>query len=360
MSLDLSFLARITYAQVTLEFEVERTIRIPGFAGSSFRGALGDVFRRTLCAHRPSCQNDCASPETCSYYALFERSRDAAGGNVPKAMILEPPVPPGLDAIAQGAVPTPPYEEAPAQHYSEVSQLVNPQVMELPPGCRLPLLATFLGPVAVLAQGAVQALAAEPFPAMGGRLRLVRALDGSTPGRILFDEDSPHYAVQSPSLRNLDCGVPQGFDGTMRIVLTTPTRLVIHRQLCLRPREIGASFLRHCLVRAMKVHNAFGPPGRQRVPWMDLPEPLPQPVSERLYHYRLPRLSHRQQAWVEFDGMLGYFDLEGRWTADLLRLLRAAEILHVAEKATSGLGRVRCFELTEAHGGLRKSAMERH
>jgi hypothetical protein len=356
MALDLSFLAGITYAQVTLEFEVERTIRVPGFAGSSFRGALGDVFRRGLCARRPPCENACGSPSTCSYYALFERSRDPAGGNAPKAMILEPPVPPGLDEIAHGAAPEPPYREVPAQQRSDVTQLVNPQVMELPPGCRIPLLATFLGPVSALAPGAVQALAAEPFPAMGGSLRLARSLDGSTPGRVLFDEDLPHYAVQAPSIRNLDGGTPPEFEGTMRIVLTTPARLVIDRQLCLQPRQIAASFLRHCLVRAIKVHDAFGPPGRQRVPWMDLPEGLPQPVRERLYHYRLPRLSHRQQAWIDFDGLLGYFDLQGRWTPDLLRLLRAVEILHVAEKATSGLGRVRCCELARGSGGLRRNA----
>src|SRR5579862_3718496 len=137
--MNLSFLANISYAQVTLEFEVERTIRVPGFAGSSFRGALGDVFRRSLCARRPSCQTECESPESCSYYTLFERSRDTAGGNVPKAMILEPPVPPGLDQIAHGAVPEHPYKEAPAQQYSEVTQLLNPHVMDVPPGCRLSL-----------------------------------------------------------------------------------------------------------------------------------------------------------------------------------------------------------------------------
>ena len=52
-------------------------------------------------------------------------------------------------------------------------------------------------------------------------------------------------------------------------------------------------------------------------------------------------MSHRQQAFMDFDGLVGYVVFEGR-VKELLPLALAAEVLHVGQKATFGLGKVRC------------------
>jgi hypothetical protein len=55
------------------------------------------------------CETGCVEPGTCRYYCLFERDRDSEGGNLPKSMILDPPVPEELAAIAAGGPVTEPY-----------------------------------------------------------------------------------------------------------------------------------------------------------------------------------------------------------------------------------------------------------
>jgi len=346
MAFDLSFLPGITYVQMVLDFEVADPVTIPGFAGSSFRGALGDVFRPALCCRRPTCAARCESPETCPCYSLFERDRDSTGRfsrNAPKAMILEPVVPLGLDQIAHGRAVEPPYR-LDRGHPPVVSNASSWTATE---GHRLPLLMTLLGPVAALAPAVVEALRVAPFSAMGGRLWLARALDGSTAGRTLFDAAYPAYGVQPPAIRSLGWPGGEPFSGRARVVLTTPTRQMRDGGLAVDAIPLAVSFPRDCLVRAIRVHDALGPPGRERLPWMDVPSVF-RAVEHRLALYAWQRVSHRQQRWLvhgEFDGMIGYFDLEGEWSADLIRLMLAVEVLHVGQKASFGLGRVRWHRL---------------
>ena len=107
----MDFLREIYYTQVRLDFAVEEDVALPPFAGSSLRGALGHALRDQLCSLSRHCADECAQPETCQYFALFERNRSfGEGGNPPKALILDPPVPWELEQIALGAPCKPPYE----------------------------------------------------------------------------------------------------------------------------------------------------------------------------------------------------------------------------------------------------------
>jgi hypothetical protein len=45
---------------------------------------------------------------------------------------------------------------------------------------------------------------------------------------------------------------------------------------------------------------------------------------------------------MHFDGLLGYFDLEGE-LGPAMPFIQAAEALHFGQKATFGLGLVRCL-----------------
>ena len=74
---------------------------------------------------------------------------------------------------------------------------------------------------------------------------------------------------------------------------------------------------------------------------MELPEERPRITGGRLFKYVLPRMSHRQQAFMDFDGLVGHIVFEGRLKR-LLPLALAAELLHIGQKATFGLGKIRC------------------
>lgn len=91
--LRVDFLRDIYYVQTRLEFEALEEVTLPPFAGSAFRGVFGHALRDNLCHARPQCKGECLKPEGCHYYALFERNREEGeGGNLPKSLILDPPV----------------------------------------------------------------------------------------------------------------------------------------------------------------------------------------------------------------------------------------------------------------------------
>jgi len=52
---------------------------------------------------------------------------------------------------------------------------------------------------------------------------------------------------------------------------------------------------------------------------------------------------------MRFDGVVGYMDLMGDLTP-AMPFFRAAEILHFGQKATFGLGEVRCLQMDNEHG----------
>ena len=60
----------------------------------------------------------------------------------------------------------------------------------------------------------------------------------------------------------------------------------------------------------------------------------------RLFRYSLPRQSYRQARWMDFDGVIGWIEWEGVGCSAALPWLKAAELLHIGQKATFGLGSV--------------------
>ncbi len=75
---------------------------------------------------------------------------------------------------------------------------------------------------------------------------------------------------------------------------------------------------------------------------MELPAERPRIAGGRLFRYMFPRMSHRQQAFMDFDGVVGHVVFEGR-LKELLPLAMAAEVLHLGQKATFGMGKVQCL-----------------
>lgn len=55
-----------------LYFSTERPIRLPGFAGSAWRGAFGHALKKTVCVVRNTPCNQCLLKNACAYSVVFE------------------------------------------------------------------------------------------------------------------------------------------------------------------------------------------------------------------------------------------------------------------------------------------------
>jgi hypothetical protein len=341
-ALDYRFLSAIRWARISLEFEADGFAEFPAFAGSAIRGALGRILRPSLCEETPPCPGECSAPDRCRYFSLFEQ-RKAGGRNIPKPMILTPPAPGELEQIAHGGAVRFPYQQSPPLPGERVPRLSSDLFWRAPSGAPVAVGLTLLGQAAAVAPALIDCLSRQGLRPPRGRLRLRRAVDSWAAGRVLFDARLPQLGVQSPQMQSLadlaDLHTPVH---RLRVVFLTPAVVNVDGATCMEPDQIAQRFAHLCLVRAMQVHDAFFRHDGGRLPWMDLPDMNIRLAGARLFRYVLPRLSFRQDRWMNFDGLVGYLDLEGDLT-HAMPFIRAAEVLHFGQKATFGLGLVRCL-----------------
>lgn len=341
--LDYDFLAAIRWARITLEFEADGFAEFPAFSGSTIRGALGRVLRPSLCEHALPCERECRVPERCRYFSLFEQ-RTAAGRNIPKPMILSPPIPVELERIAYGGAVRLPYQQGPPRRGERVPRLRTDFYQRVDSGGSVRVGLTVLGQVTAVVPALIECLAREGLRPLRGRLRMKRVVDGSAEGRVLFDAHLPQLAVQAPQVQSLGdvTELLANPVNRLRVVFLTPALLNVNRRVCMDAEQVARRFASQCLVRAMQVHDAFCRHDGGRLPWMELPEMNVRLAGARLFRYVLPRLSLAQDRWMDFDGLIGHLDLEGDLTP-AMPFVRAAEVLHFGQKATFGLGMVRCI-----------------
>jgi hypothetical protein len=340
-ALQLDFLRDIYFVQAQLTFEAMEPLTLPPFAGSTIRGIFGHALKDGLCGDRGACQNECVHPDSCPYFSLFERNREQnEGGNLPKSMILDPPVPPELEEIAMGGEVCFPYEATTAGRQG-LAILENPHSSLVPEGNLFHVQVTLLGQAGSLLPILVQVLQTRVLHA-NGRFRLWRVTDTGLGRRILFERDNPTIPMQ-PAMRQTLAPLVEDFGEVRKLTVgfVTPLRTRAGDNYCFSPGQLGETFWETCLSRAGKIRDAFCTPSRDRLPWMELPEERPRIAGGRLFKYALPRMSHRQQAFMDFDGLVGHIVFEGRLKR-LLPLALAAESLHIGQKATFGLGKIRC------------------
>lgn len=96
-------------ARYRLEFEVDRPLRLPEYAGSALRGVFGHALRRLACVTRERDCKACALYRSCPYPAVFETPPPAAArrvySEIPHPFVVEPP-PWGERSFAAGSVLT--------------------------------------------------------------------------------------------------------------------------------------------------------------------------------------------------------------------------------------------------------------
>lgn len=339
---DPAFLHNITLRQLHLRFSVLRRIELPAFPGATFRGALGRVFRPQWCTAPLQCPASCQAPNTCRYFALFERDHNAEGRRIPKLWTLTAPLPPGLEDLAFGAPPSEPYRLFP-QPPGRLPELRCPDTFIVDPGAELTLRLNLFGPMGAILPSIIDSLARHHLHCPGGELRLLRATDSH--GSLLYNHTLPGIAVPFPPAQPLPIPLQVTDPGAsrLRLMLTSPILIRPEHSSSLAPAppEEAVSFLhallRQSVLRTVEIHDSLsaGP----RTPKIDFPTPRIKLLRHRLYRYRFSRVSLAQNRRMPWEGIVGFLELEGDWKP-YLPFLRAAELLGVGQKTTAGMGRM--------------------
>ncbi|MBM3740713.1 MAG: CRISPR system precrRNA processing endoribonuclease RAMP protein Cas6 [Acidobacteria bacterium] len=317
-------LDRIHYEERIFALRAEGDLDLPAYAGSTMRGAIGMVMRPELCLGRRDagavCGEDCAAPSVCPFYSLFEQSRagGGAGENQPKPLIIETPLGEPLAAIAAGAEVSEPFE---LEAGRPVPVLRNGARWRVGHGQEIELVVRALGVAGAALDGVEEGIRQQGLEVKGGRLRLAEVARRK---RRLGREEA-----DGPLRR-------------IRLVIETPLLMKGAEGTCFDPPEVGRMVLEQAVVRAVRIHNHLFARGDGKAPFVRPEWPGVVMTGHRLFRYVLPRHSYRQEEWMNFDGVVGWIEWEGE-VGPLVPWLRAAEVVHVGQKAAFGLGRVRLW-----------------
>jgi len=314
---DTAFLREIWWEERWLELEAEGMVDLPAYAGSTIRGALGTVMRPELCGAAVRCGERCGEPNTCPFFSLFEKSREFGdrGRNIPKPLILEPPLDGPLGDLARSGTVAPPYQMTGGRALPMVSNDWRIGVRE---GGRMQVGLRGVGIAGSALDGMVEGVRRKGLEVKGGRLRLLE-----TRGE------------------RLSMAATEAAGQRARLAIVTP--LLIEQEdagICYDPALLGRLVLDRAYARAVDMYNAFF----ARASGVTIPFFRPDwsgvlMTGHRLFRYALPRKSYRQGRRMDFDGVVGWMEWEGD-VGRIVPWLRAAEVLHVGQKATFGLGKV--------------------
>lgn len=337
------FLTRIDWREAWVTLQAMAPAELPPYLGSTLRGALGHLLRSELC-DGSGCGHECQQQGECRYFSLFERSRSADGRNLPKPLILMAPVSPALETAAMGGPVNPPLRTAPPRLAGQAPVLRDESRISAAAGETIRFGLRIVGPAAAALPAMVGAMARHGLELAGCPFQLRSADDGA--GAALFDSRFPTIPPQLPPLRRLGDEPARTGGGRVRrirVVFLSPMVLKSGEEAVFDAERCAARFFEHAMAQAAKFHEAVG---EARLPWLDAPAVEARLTGHRLFRYALPRRSYRQDQWLDFDGLVGYLDLEGDLTAGM-PYARAAETLHFGQKATFGLGRTRVFVMEE-------------
>jgi len=295
-------------ARYRLEFETERPIRLPEYAGSALRGVFGHALKRLACVTRERDCKACALYRSCPYPAIFKT-----------------PPPPDARRI-----------------YSEIP---HPFVVEPPPwgerdhaaGAPLHLHLVLIGP-------ALQQL---PLVLMAWQRALEVGLgptEGTARLQRVWAEDHPQPVLADPRGRlrehqsRVELPAPDHAPAEVTLEFTTPLRLKRDGHALgvgsLTPQDVLMALVRRiadlCELQlgmrpgwdfAALKRAAARVQGDKQLAWRDW-----------------TRYSNRQQQPMTLGGAVGRWRLTGD-LRPFWPLLHLGQWLHVGGKATFGLGR---------------------
>ncbi|NCA70630.1 MAG: CRISPR system precrRNA processing endoribonuclease RAMP protein Cas6 [Sphingobacteriia bacterium] len=298
-------LARFRFGLTALD-----PIRMPDYPGSAWRGLLGHGLRRTACVTRQPTCDGCLLRQSCVYSTLFETpgAEDDGYSTLPHPFVLD------ID-------PSAPRRLAPGESFTLTVHLIGAAIAQAP------YLIHALGHAGQLGFG---------------RERSRFAVTGVTrekgPGTEDWDEV---YTTRGGVYRTLEstAPTPPPIPPTLQVCLTTPLRIKRNGRF-LGARDLSAPDLIQALYRRLRTLARLqgGDPDRfDLYRAAELSQSLSLHPRELRWH-DWTRYSSRQDARMQFGGLLGEILLDGPALPELWPALWLGQWTHVGKGTAFGLG----------------------
>jgi len=312
----------LTALRLTLALAPLAPIELTDFAGTVLRGGFGVAFKRISCPLRRQPCETCLLAPSCVYQQVFDTPVPAGapllppGGKAPHPYIIDPPA---------GASRFHPGEEM-----AVGLTLIGRAASQLP---------YFLY--------AFRRLGEMGLGRGRGQFRLAAATlhPPGEPPRLLYRDDDPGLAhpvtpFPLPALTATPPAVDHAGAPPLTLTFATPLRLKEEGHFGARPTF--PLLIKHLLRRAalLAACHGAGPPAWDHRAWIAAAGAV-ETRAEQLQWRDLARYSTRQHAAMRLGGWTGTVRYHGPWTP-FRPLLAAAELLHVGQAITFGLGRVVC------------------
>ena len=305
---------RLPLARYRLHFEAQADVRLPHFAGSTWRGALGHALKRLVCVTQlPQCAR-CALVQVCAHAYLFETPPPAHARKmrkypaVPHPFVLNPPA----------------------------------GVQRLPAGAEYPLDLTLFGHgnrhlpylIHALERAALAGLGRERAPLV---LSSVERQAG-TGAEDWFRVYAPGGPVENPPVEVWP--IPAAPAAPVRLDLITPLRLRREGKP-LRPEAWQFGDLFSNLLRRVSMLTYFHTDQPLETDFSGLAgsarelQPIDRQLDWRTWH----RYSSRQKTTVAMDGLVGHVVLPANGLEPFWPYLWLGQYVHAGAGTSMGQGR---------------------
>ena len=305
----------IQIQQYTFHCRFTSEARLPGYLGSTLRGALGWSLKKTSCALRRQQCADCLLRQQCAYAWIFETERYKAGDGRtinarPHPLVIQP-------------------EEQVCGEKAEGDDLRFSLLLLDRANSLLPYIvhAVRLMGEAGIGSGRRTGL---------GRFTIAEIRAGED---LVYDnqENILHQPVTTGKIRLDPC--PDRGISSLQVLLHTPLRLKQHNRLKMDlPFD---TFIRACLRRIAALEEAYGQ-GEPDLDYRGLVERAGRVKvgKSSIRWHPLFRWSNRQKQKISLAGLAGNVTYRGE-LAEFIPLLRYCEQVNIGKQTVFGLGKIR-------------------
>lgn len=305
----------IPYQRFRFTVEAQDTVLLPGYAGSTFRGAFGTVFRRIVCALRQKECAVCMLNSTCAYAYIFETAPQGGArflntgkySKIPHPFIIEPPSSTGQPIRSGTCIEFHLVLVGRALHYLPYFVCTFDEIGKSGIG-------KGRGGYTLLS---VESTEGNIYSRESKTVSPCSACTLVIPDRIDL-KDEPAMRVR------LTFQTPLRIQHERKLATTMPFGLLVRNIL----RRVGLLYYHHC--------------GGGEPTW-NVPEIIAAAEAVAMEHntltwYDWERYSSRQRTLMKLGGLVGDITYAGL-VGSLLPLLQAAEVLHVGKGTSFGLGK---------------------
>ncbi|HPE61152.1 MAG: CRISPR system precrRNA processing endoribonuclease RAMP protein Cas6 [Thiothrix sp.] len=303
----------LAVARYRFRLQAETPIRLPAYAGSSWRGVFGHALRHSVCVTRAPTCDGCLLQGSCVYSVVFQTParRDPLlirVSDAPHPYIIEPLATSG-------------------RTFAAGEPLQVGMVLVGSANAQLPYL------VHALQQAGAWGLGRER-----GHYRLLGVAQERQPGAGEWAEIYTGEALQPLPIRKLQA--PTLPDTPLQVCFQTPYRGLQQGRLMRNVAGFRFQAFMTGVLRRISLLRACHGDGELALDFRYLRELAARtPVSgAQLYWHEWSRYSNRQQRKVQMGGLLGSFRIPSGELEPLWPYLWAGQWVHVGKGAVMGLG----------------------